>query len=144
MALQHATRWRLLVFFVFLTACNIFVSPAPTQDLTSSPVVHTSLSIDKIPIPDGAKIQGRNSTQLSFFVPKNIYKSRSELFAFYRQKLPELGWKLCEIQECILPTPTDTEIETYRYGTGANELYLQIGVNLMIDNGIQVTLWLIE
>ena len=145
MVTRHAIYWVLLVCFVVLTACNTFSSSVPAQDLTSATAVYnSSLTIDEIPILESAQIQGGSSTQFSFFVPETVYKHRSELFAFYRQKLPQSGWKFCEIQECILPTPTDTEIETYRNDTDGNKLFLQVGVNLMVDKGIQVTLWLTE
>jgi hypothetical protein len=140
----------ILVLFVLLlgAACTGTTEhePSPTILITETAVLqHAPDSIREIPIPEGVQDPnfielGDGSGEINFYVPETILKDPFELFSFYRRELPLLGWERCDRDSCSFPTQTDTDVETYYFGSASNGPWVEVGVNTMIEVGSQVTI----
>jgi hypothetical protein len=118
----------------------------PTLAITNTVAVKDApQSIREIPIPEGVadvnwREVGDGSGEVYFDAPVSIFKDRYELFQFYRRELPLLGWELCDRGSCNFPTETDTDTETYYFGSQSSGPWVEIGVSTMIEEGSAVTI----
>lgn len=110
-----------------------------TPKLTTPAIFKVPQSIDDIPLPPQARKEngnwwqtGAHEVSVTFSVPESIFPTRTEIYAFFQQELPPLGWKPCRNASCedSLATWSDSWYESYRFGAESGGPILQIQTNM--------------
>jgi WD40 repeat protein len=136
----------LLSTLLLFSGCG---SPSGTSGLPTATLrptaSHPATPYPVIPIPENIFYQGFSESEsmsdISFYI-ETATASTGLNAASYRGLLEQAGWTSCTGVDCDFVQVTDTNfIGQYQYGDTGDRPMLVIGVNAMITEGEQVTLF---